>query len=250
MIVDEAQCKSSEDLPTILHCIWVVVLGKDGLCKNVVVGCDSITNNEEWCETPGAAGNDNECIWISSGTKVGCQKILDTCTDISDINNDGDEEWCETGGAVVDENGKRSNCFWLYTENEGDNGNCKSKDDATLTCSNLKRKEQCEGVDVFELKNKCFWLEGNTDMEIPAECINMVCIKSLTCFVFFFFLFFFSFSFVFVCLFIYFHLFLFIYLYVRIYIYCLFHLLFLFSIITFYLFTFRSDVFVLGGVKL
>jgi hypothetical protein len=63
------------------------------------------------------------------------------------------------------------NCFWLYSELTGNDGRCEAKD-ASLTCGDAKRVNQCplDGVSNLGPSN-CFWLyNGDTTSGEGGSC--------------------------------------------------------------------------------
>jgi hypothetical protein len=96
-----------------------------------------------------------------------------------DIYNDKCKLRCSTLENENDCNNKNY-CFWLYKSNLGNDGDCKSKIDSSIICSNAKRSEQCTISDVNNLgNNNCLWLLGNiSNIEEPSKCENKVLFKN------------------------------------------------------------------------
>jgi hypothetical protein len=111
-------------------------------------------------------------------------------------------------------------CFWLYSESEGERGNCEEKDDDLLTCSDVKRSYQCPLSGISKLENNkciwvldmcydvkdtcksvinkdicesegvargtngilnCLWLKENTTRNVSGKCENQVRLKDIIC---------------------------------------------------------------------
>jgi hypothetical protein len=65
---------------------------------------------------------------------------------------------------------RSDDCFWLYNESTGEEGNCKEKIDNLLTCSDVKRSNQCPLSNVNNLKEKkCIWVL-NTCYDVKSTC--------------------------------------------------------------------------------
>jgi hypothetical protein len=70
---------------------------------------------------------------------------------------------------------RSDDCFWLYNESEGEEGNCKEKDDNNLRCDDAKRSNQCPLSDVNNLKEKkCIWVLNRCyDVKSTCESITV-----------------------------------------------------------------------------
>jgi hypothetical protein len=68
------------------------------------------------------------------------------------------------------ENYRNDDCFWLYDENEGEEGSCKEKDDSSLRCSEVVRGGQCTQADVEAFDGKCWW---NGEVNGSGVCLSL-----------------------------------------------------------------------------
>jgi hypothetical protein len=114
------------------------------------------------------------CTWINEeedGYK--CQEIQNSCERIT-----RGPKTCEYSGTAKTEDGKKNyDCFWLYSEEEGEKGNCKEKNDTVLLCGDAKREKQCplSGVNSLEEK-KCVWIPGGVVsrcVDVKSECEDL-----------------------------------------------------------------------------
>jgi hypothetical protein len=108
-----------------------------------------------WVESTSSVGS--KCV----GVEISCDKIIEKAI-------------CEIRGGAIGSDGTAFECIWIYDSSDGEEGNCKKKDDMSLTCLDIKRKEQCEDANEYNSKLNCFWLEGNET--VSSSCINEVCI--------------------------------------------------------------------------
>lgn len=74
-------------------------------------------------------------------------------------------------------------CFWLYSENTGDDGTCRSKMDSSLGCGDAQKVEQCgmSDVSVSVLSTDCFWLYKESDTGSSSGTCWLKSDNTLTC---------------------------------------------------------------------
>jgi hypothetical protein len=152
------------------------------------------------CETPGSAvsssGETQECFWVynSSSEITGeCRRKNDSDLFCNDIRRqtqctDGlsgtslenkctfDNEVCMSRCGVLSINfcsNNRSDCSWMYSDNNSIDGICYAKNDTAITCKNISnRGTQCEdGGGVYNIIGKCAVYNGVCE-EIKIEQIE------------------------------------------------------------------------------
>jgi hypothetical protein len=155
--IDEGQFK----------CIWVPD-GAPVKCVNKESSCEALLM-ESACLFSEAAGS-MKCIWVANEEEgYKCQLVKNSCADISR------KDVCEKLGAAelkTEETTSALDCFWLYNGGESDNvsGNCREKNDSTLTCEEAKRSDQCTASNVDNFGANCIWLLEDSLRGIEARC--------------------------------------------------------------------------------
>jgi hypothetical protein len=79
------------------------------------------------------------------------------------------KELCYNITAFNDCNARADDCFWLYnsSDTELNDGECRDKDDESLTCLNVRRSTQCPSSGVKNLDSRCIWKESEC---VPSSC--------------------------------------------------------------------------------
>jgi hypothetical protein len=146
-----------------INCFWlysgIETAGDGGSCvgRNDDQSC-SMVKRESQCPLT-ELNKFTNCIWISTGSGgVGsCETIATTCEAVGTS-----KEMCNTPGAAVASSGTKLDCFFLYSETSEETGNCRSRTDTTLSCSDVMQERQCPLTDVSNLgSDECLWLVGN-----------------------------------------------------------------------------------------
>jgi hypothetical protein len=86
-----------------------------------------------------------------------------------------DNNLCEVPGLVVSGEGEVT-CIWIYSENSGNTGSCREKNDTTLECGDVKNSVQCEeGLAGTFLAEKCIYDGGECKFYCKELKTNFSC---------------------------------------------------------------------------
>jgi hypothetical protein len=130
------------------------ISGADIACDTDVI--ESICNNDYLEGT----GLDGQCNWYDSGCKQKCSLISADST-------------C---------NGRANECFWLYSELEGNDGVCKEMmSDDNVICSNAMRNSQCENTSLPQFSDVCYWLYSSSILTDNSGSCESQTDNSISC---------------------------------------------------------------------